>query len=188
MPDIYILKYILILFEKNNFYFVIILWSSNYNTNTIMNSENSPPESKNNEFDDEITQEREKDKDKQRSSFLNKLITSRTDESLQEPKKHRKHNSLMKGSKKIMNKLFKLKTKNTLQKKEEENANEEDKSYQQKEIRELLKSETMITRNVKSLNKEKKINDTIVAVMSFLSIIICFCQVKNKQNKFSYIP
>ena len=54
MPDIYILKYILILFEKNNFYFFIILWSSNYNTNTIMNSENSPPESKNNEFDDEM--------------------------------------------------------------------------------------------------------------------------------------
>lgn len=122
--------------------------------------------------------EKETERNQQRTSFLNKLITSKTDEPLKEKSKQKKHNSLAKGSKKMMSKLMKLNTKSTsVFKKEDEQSNLEDKTHQQKEIRELLKSETMITRNIKTLNKEKKINDTIVAVMSFMSIIICICQV-----------
>ena len=44
------------------------------------------------------------------------------------------------------------------------------------EVRELLKSEGTTTKNIKSLTNEKKINESIVAVMSFLSIILCFFQ------------
>ena len=56
----------------------------------------------------------------------------------------------------MMSKLMKLNTKSTsVFKKEDEQSNLEDKTHQQKEIRELLKSETMITRNIKTLNKEK---------------------------------
>ena len=130
--------------------------------------------------------ERETERNQQRTSFLNKLITSKTDEPLKEKSKHKKHNSLAKGSKRMMSKLMKLNTKSTsVFKKEDEQSNLEDKTHQQKEIRELLKSETMITRNIKTLNKEKKINDTIVAVMSFMSIIICICQVYILSN-YSY--
>jgi hypothetical protein len=46
-----------------------------------------------------------------------------------------------------------------------------------KEVRDIFKSEKTMSNNVKSLQKEKKINDTIVAFMSLFMIILCFYQV-----------
>ena len=45
--------------------------------------------------------EKETERNQQRTSFLNKLITSKTDEPLKEKSKHKKHNSLAKGSKSL---------------------------------------------------------------------------------------
>lgn len=44
------------------------------------------------------------------------------------------------------------------------------------EVRSIYKSEYLMTNNIKSLQKERKINDTIVALMSFIMIILCFSQ------------
>ena len=44
-------------------------------------------------------------------------------------------------------------------------------------IKKLLKSDTRVRHNIKKLFKEKTINDTIVAVISLISIILAFFQV-----------
>lgn len=53
-------------------------------------------------------------------------------------------------------------------------------------IRSILKSEMTTLSNIKALNKEKAINDTIVAVISFISIVLAFFQVRQniKINSF----
>lgn len=43
-------------------------------------------------------------------------------------------------------------------------------------VKQVLKSETLMSNNNKSLSKEKKINDTIVALISFFIILISFYQ------------
>jgi hypothetical protein len=45
-----------------------------------------------------------------------------------------------------------------------------------KELRSIFKSDSLMTNNIKSLQKERKINDTIVALISFIIIILCFYQ------------
>ncbi len=52
----------------------------------------------------------------------------------------------------------------------------QEKDHQSRQIKEIFKSETLMSNNVKSLLKEKKINDTIVALISFFIIILCFYQ------------
>ena len=54
---------------------------------------------------------------------------------------------------------------------------EEDIDVKYNEIKRLLKSDTRVRHNIKKLFKEKTINDTIVAVMSLISIILAFYQV-----------
>jgi hypothetical protein len=54
---------------------------------------------------------------------------------------------------------------------------EEDIEVKCNEIKKLLKSDTRVRHNIKKLFKEKTINDTIVAVMSLISIILAFFQV-----------
>ena len=45
-----------------------------------------------------------------------------------------------------------------------------------KDIKAIFKSDTQTKNNIKSLKKEVKINDTIVAIISFITIILCFVQ------------
>jgi hypothetical protein len=51
-----------------------------------------------------------------------------------------------------------------------------EKDQMSKEVRSIFKSESLMSNNIKSLQKEKKINDTIVAIISFIMIILCFYQ------------
>ena len=44
------------------------------------------------------------------------------------------------------------------------------------EVREIFKAETKTIHNIKSLNKERKVNDTIVAISSLFMIILSFYQ------------
>lgn len=114
-------------------------------------------------------------------SQIRQFLPNNTDENISN-KKPTPHNSLAKGSKKIMNKLLQLSSRksNVSKYKEEDNRSttplNDNKHHQTREVQELLKSEANVTRNIKSLNKEKKINDTIVAIISFLSIILSFIQ------------
>ena len=86
---------------------------------------------------------------------------------------------------KMLKTFYKLNTIKTIQrkkspkKKDESEKNNNEEIRKSNEIRELLKSEGNISKNIKSLNKERKINDTIVAVMTFLGIILCFLQLFN---------
>lgn len=45
-----------------------------------------------------------------------------------------------------------------------------------KDVKEIFNSETQSKNTMKSLKKEVKINDTIVAIISFIIIILCFFQ------------
>jgi hypothetical protein len=51
-----------------------------------------------------------------------------------------------------------------------------EKDQMSMEVRSIFKSDSLMTNNIKSLQKEKKINDTIVALISFIIIILCFFQ------------
>jgi hypothetical protein len=83
-------------------------------------------------------------------------------------KKHEKRNSI---SKQMMRNFRSIgKTNSTLETHKMKLKNSND-------IREIFKSEKLMSNNVKSLQKEKKTNDTIVALMSFFMIILCFYQV-----------
>ncbi len=53
---------------------------------------------------------------------------------------------------------------------------EKEKSKRSKDVRSLFLSESLMTNDLKSLQKEKKINDTIVALISFIIIVLCFVQ------------
>jgi hypothetical protein len=44
------------------------------------------------------------------------------------------------------------------------------------EVRSIFMSDSLMSNNIKSLQKERKINDTIVALISFIMIILCFYQ------------
>lgn len=46
-----------------------------------------------------------------------------------------------------------------------------------KEVRLIFQSQSLLTNNLKSLTKERKINDTIVSMLSFIMIILSFLQV-----------
>lgn len=51
-----------------------------------------------------------------------------------------------------------------------------EKDQMSKEVRSIFKTDSLMSNNIKSLQKEKKINDTIVAIISFVLIILCFYQ------------
>lgn len=50
------------------------------------------------------------------------------------------------------------------------------KSSISSEIRDMFKGDIILTNNINSRTKEKKINDTIVAIISFIMIILGFTQ------------
>ena len=100
------------------------------------------------------------------TSYLNKLLPISNETNT------KKGNLKVKGPKGVKNNLFNV----TNISKKEFNKYDEYNNKINDEVRELLKSEGTTTKNIKSLTNEKKINESIVAVMSFLSIILCFFQ------------
>ena len=102
------------------------------------------------------------------NSYLNKLLP------LSNEINSKKGNLKVKGPKGIKNNMFNFTniSKKVFKKYEYDKYN----NKLNDEVRELLKSEGTTTKNIKSLSNEKKINESIVAVMSFLSIILCFFQ------------
>ena len=102
------------------------------------------------------------------NSYLNKLLP------LSNEINSKKGNLKVKGPKGIKNNMFNFTniSKKVFKKYEYDKYN----NKLNDEVRELLKSEGTTTKNIKSLTNEKKINESIVAVMSFLSIILCFFQ------------
>ena len=100
------------------------------------------------------------------NSYLNRLLPLSNDIN------NKKGNLKVKGPKGVKNNLFNF---TNISKKAFNKYNEYNSKIND-EVRELLKSEGTTTKNIKSLTNEKKINESIVAVMSFLSIILCFFQ------------
>jgi hypothetical protein len=100
------------------------------------------------------------------NSYLNRLLPLNNDIN------NKKGNLKVKGPKGVKNNLINF---TNISKKEFTKYNEYNSKIND-EVRELLKSEGTTTKNIKSLTNEKKINESIVAVMSFLSIILCFFQ------------
>ncbi len=54
------------------------------------------------------------------------------------------------------------------------------------DIKNIFKSSQFINHNLKSLEKELKINDTIVAIISTLIILLSFIQVINKKRRKNF--
>ena len=88
---------------------------------------------------------------------------------LNEQRRNTKGKEMMKNFKKI--KKQKPKPKVSLI-----NLAEKEKDHLSKEVRGIFKSDSLLSNNIKSLQKERKINDTIVAIISFIMIILCFYQ------------
>lgn len=60
-----------------------------------------------------------------------------------------------------------------------------EKEQRAKEVLEIFRSDKIKTNNIKSLQKERKINDTIVAIISLFLIMMCFYQVNVSVNSLA---
>jgi hypothetical protein len=123
-----------------------------------------------NTFDDKMKDsldyEKSEDSNAQRSilefsASNNENVSTKTEKK----KRKTKNKKVMKGVKKNKNmraSMAGLKSK--------------EKNQMSNEVRSIFMSDSLMSNNIKSLQKERKINDTIVALISFIMIILCFYQ------------